>query len=320
MTDRHPWLHLNSRGLNRQALETLFWDTFNGSVMQFEWRPYEERLALDAAMTELPGLKIALGRGRAVASRTQQTIRDGNDDLVFSVNIDSSVSIVRKGEVVSVPPQGAFLASCTEPFSWAGDLGIGIRVSRQAISHLIPNIDDRVAKPIPVGHPAVRLLVQYLDRIRRHGLPAPEAARLAGPHLQDLIALAVGAPRDQAVAASRRGLSAARRMAIEQDIAGLVGREPVSAELLARRHGVSPRYVRMLFEREGTSLWTHVLDAQLDRAMAGLTDAKSAGRPISDIAYDAGFGDVSYFNRTFRRRFGMRPKDARAVALASARA
>ncbi len=32
---------------------------------------------------------------------------------------------------------------------------------------------------------------------------------------------------------------------------------------------------------------------------------------ISDIAYRVGFSDISYFNRSFRARFGCTPKAAR---------
>ena len=35
---------------------------------------------------------------------------------------------------------------------------------------------------------------------------------------------------------------------------------------------------------------------------------------ISSVAFDCGFGDVSYFNRAFRRRYGMAPSDVRAWA------
>ena len=34
-------------------------------------------------------------------------------------------------------------------------------------------------------------------------------------------------------------------------------------------------------------------------------------RRISDIAFDCGFNDLSYFNRCFRRRFGLTPTAAR---------
>jgi AraC-like DNA-binding protein len=32
---------------------------------------------------------------------------------------------------------------------------------------------------------------------------------------------------------------------------------------------------------------------------------------IAEIAYTAGFADVSHFNRVFRRRYGMAPSDVR---------
>jgi AraC-like DNA-binding protein len=39
-----------------------------------------------------------------------------------------------------------------------------------------------------------------------------------------------------------------------------------------------------------------------------------AAEPISSIAYDVGFSDLSYFNRAFRRRYDRTPRDLRAEA------
>jgi AraC-like DNA-binding protein len=43
-----------------------------------------------------------------------------------------------------------------------------------------------------------------------------------------------------------------------------------------------------------------------------LTDPRLAERTITDIASEAGFGDLSYFNRAFRRLYGETPSDTRA--------
>jgi AraC-like DNA-binding protein len=46
--------------------------------------------------------------------------------------------------------------------------------------------------------------------------------------------------------------------------------------------------------------------ARLDHAMRLLTTPTLAHHNIAAVAYAAGFGDLSYFNRTFRRRYAFR--------------
>jgi len=70
----------------------------------------------------------------------------------------------------------------------------------------------------------------------------------------------------------------------------------------------------MLFESEGTTFTEYVLAQRLAHAHRMLTDPRRAVDKISTIASDAGFNDLSYFNRTFRRRFGATPSDVRMGA------
>jgi AraC-like DNA-binding protein len=46
-----------------------------------------------------------------------------------------------------------------------------------------------------------------------------------------------------------------------------------------------------------------------------LCDSRQAHRSISEIALSSGFGDVSYFNRAFRRRYGASPSEVRTKNL-----
>jgi len=50
---------------------------------------------------------------------------------------------------------------------------------------------------------------------------------------------------------------------------------------------------------------------RLALAYRKLRSHRFSARTISSVAHDAGFGDLSYFNRTFRRRYGIAPSDAR---------
>jgi len=42
-----------------------------------------------------------------------------------------------------------------------------------------------------------------------------------------------------------------------------------------------------------------------------LTDPRWAERSIASIAFDAGFGDLSYFNKMFKRLYDATPSDVR---------
>jgi AraC-like DNA-binding protein len=93
------------------------------------------------------------------------------------------------------------------------------------------------------------------------------------------------------------------------ELAGaVVGHLALVVAALAARHGISPRYVHKLFEDDGRTYSQVVLDARLERA---LRELRSTTRTVSAIAGAVGFSDLSYFNRTFRRRYGMTPTDAR---------
>jgi len=45
-----------------------------------------------------------------------------------------------------------------------------------------------------------------------------------------------------------------------------------------------------------------------------LSDPRLADRWVGVIALDAGFGDLSYFNRDFRRTYGLTPSDVKGLA------
>jgi AraC-like DNA-binding protein len=80
------------------------------------------------------------------------------------------------------------------------------------------------------------------------------------------------------------------------------------------RHRVSPRYVQKLFDSDGTTFSEYVLSHRLVHAHRALSDPRRAAEKIATIAFAAGFGDVSYFYRAFRRRYDMLPSDLRAAA------
>ncbi|HYU13514.1 MAG TPA: helix-turn-helix transcriptional regulator [Stellaceae bacterium] len=111
-----------------------------------------------------------------------------------------------------------------------------------------------------------------------------------------------------AAESASRGYTLSRRI-----LAKPLHRPGLSLGEVAGRLGISPRSVQALFEADGTTFSRFVLEERLLRAYRLLTGRLSAGRSVTAVAFEVGFNDLSYFNRTFRRRFGLTPSEARAA-------
>jgi AraC-like DNA-binding protein len=169
-----------------------------------------------------------------------------------------------------------------------------------------------LARPLPRDLAALQLLVGYLALL--HDASAAldrDVQELAASHLRDLLALAMGATRDAAETARKRGVRAARLASIKSSIRDSVQNNALSGADIAAQHRVTPRYLQMLFEEEGTTFTEFLIEERLVNARRMLASPRSAGRKIIDIAFSCGFGDVSYFNRKFRQRFGVSPSEVR---------
>lgn len=84
----------------------------------------------------------------------------------------------------------------------------------------------------------------------------------------------------------------------------------LSPRAIAAGLGMSLRYLHLLFEA-GDSVGATILARRLDRCRSALHDPTER-RTISEIAFAWGFNDAAHFSRTFKARFGMSPRDARA--------
>lgn len=131
--------------------------------------------------------------------------------------------------------------------------------------------------------------------------PLDTEERLAGFVAATLRALSGAAPSPQRVSArdARRVSRAIRH--IEAHSA-----EPVDLDRLASVAATSKFHFLRIFRRAvGLTPYQFLLTVRLRRAALGLLTSCD---PVSAIAYEAGFGDLSTFNAAFRDRFGAPPR------------
>lgn len=293
-------------------------ETFGRSVVGLDLQPHQDYpVEWAATMHQFKALSVGSMRSSPIAShRTRPLLADGNEDLLLSVNLSGVCLASQAGRECRLDAGAAALMSCAE----VGVLDrprptryLTLFMPRRSLHGITTvNPEDALARPIPADNEALRLLVDYVETgLGKQPIAAPQIRQLFATHVHDLVALAVGATRDMSDVAHQRGLPAARLSAIKGDIVAGLGSERLDVAGIARARGVTPRYVQMLFESEGTTFTQYVLDQRLTRARRMLAEPRFDHWTISAIAFEVGFGNLSYFNRVFRRQFGMTPSDLR---------
>ena len=269
----------------------------------------------DFTMQALPGLMLMSGRRHG--SRTHRSTADGTDDLGLRVNLGGPYFMSQCGREIVLEEGEATLVSLSDLGTFVhrppGDV-LTLRFPRTQLAALVTGAEDCLLRRIPRETQALRLLRRYVDIASdEQRIASRDLQRLIVAHILDLMAVAIGATRDAAETAQGRGLRAARLHAIKQDIARNLDQPDLSVAALAVRHGCTPRFVQRLFETEGTTFTEYVLGQRLARAHERLSDPRRTAEKIATVAYDAGFTDLSYFNRTFRQRYGDTPSAIRAA-------
>lgn len=102
---------------------------------------------------------------------------------------------------------------------------------------------------------------------------------------------------------------------ITRELFDYIGRELSNPELsptsAADHLGISVRYVHKLMAISGTTFSTHVMNQRLGKIMCDLYSVPKSSQSIAKIAFRWGFNDLSTFNRLFKRKFGVTPKQFR---------
>ena len=310
-------LRLSANGLPERERPLLLREFFERLGVRYDAEPVScgDPIEIDLTLQGLPGLQILSGRMQGARYRRTRQGSDPTDDVCLMVNPRGSLLIAQRGREIMLDGGDATIVSLTERLDATHRPPGSFLVLRFPKSQLAPRLagaHDTFLRRIPRGTPALGLLTDYVSIARQdHTLGNQSLQSLIVSHLYDLTAVAVGATRDAAEMAQGRGLRAARLHAIKQDIAKNIDQPGLSVTALAVRHGCTPRFIQRLFESEGTSLTDYLLAQRLERAHRLLTDPRRSDEKISTIALDAGFGDVSYFNRVFRQRYGDTPSGVR---------
>jgi len=292
-------------------------EEFARNISRIEATTFDrENFSMSTRALCLPNLLIAENSGAHCSlMRTRALLKDGNDSFHLTICIAGGCEFRFEDGVAALKPGKATLFTSNKLGGCVVDSTVSslhVRISREVAKAISPAIENNYLRILSASEPALHIFISYLKTLLSNGanLSMPMLA-LADAQLREILAHLLDPASDLARAAPYGGVKAARLRTILQDIEHNLTDPDLSAMSVGERLGVSGRYVQQLLEGAGLSFSVYVCELRLERARRLLGDAGHDHLRITDICAMAGFCDLSYFNRCYKARFGLTPRDTR---------
>jgi AraC family transcriptional regulator, positive regulator of tynA and feaB len=267
--------------------------------------------------TEAPPVRVS----RVIATRhrilrLRSHIAQSKDDLCF-INLQlEGVGRYRQRDHEQINGPGDLaIVDTTEPFEIvnAHDFKVFcIAVPQQLLPAGFCERPRLTLSATEAGRALSRTIAGYAE-LCLSSQTASDIASLVGRHIVELIS---HAPEILAEASSERVDAPVLLMMMMDHIDRHSADSDLSAVTLARKFHCSERYVHKLFAGTGRSVGEHVNDKRIAACTRDLLD-NPRNRKVAEIAFTAGFRDISHFNRLFKRTNGTAPRDFRRAMAAS---
>jgi AraC-like DNA-binding protein len=262
----------------------------------------------------LHSIAIATPRGSSARfARTRDLLDDGCDDLVLISATRGKVHVTQGSKAIDLTAGQMCLTEMN--IVGAADLNqtggfTTTRFPRRLLLQIAPSAETQLARPL--GHD--RTLSGMIERYS--ALCSQVAGKLdllgqktAAQHLTDLVGQFVGTGAEQNNLIEQRGFLAARLEFMKADALRNLDKSSLTIETVARANGLSARQAQRMFAVAGTTFTEFVLEQRLLLSRQLLLRDQAHRRKVSDVAFTVGFNDLSYFHRSFKRRFGVTPSD-----------
>jgi AraC family transcriptional activator of tynA and feaB len=246
----------------------------------------------------------------------QHTARFPEDNYLISLQRRGQSRITQDGDPFPLDPGEIAVVDGQRPFR----IGFPAPVSRiiaviprKTLDTRAPWLRDKPLRKIAAGSLYSDLTRRHLLQLAsRHPSLEESEASLLTENLCNLLALA--SARDLPVNALRPEVQIEALLAFcWQNLSD----PELSPRNVAMRFGISVRTLHLRFERVGETFGRWLLDNRLEACGKALRDPHQRDAGISEIAYRWGFNDLSHFNKAFRARFDMTPREWRNSAFRS---
>jgi AraC family transcriptional regulator, positive regulator of tynA and feaB len=313
-TERHQDLS-NEEGSNFRAMGFDEWLSLLRSFIKLDLHVEKEdrrTFAGNGRVLNVHGLP-AFDAMAANISRIERTARDvrldGYDHYALAMPLAGATAVSQNGRVSELALHDLVLVDSTRPLDYFPHRHLRLLFFRLPRRMVVSNLGYEPQGGLSSGGTlAGRLILQLAAEIAEGEYPSSPHSNT---HMQLAICDLLGALFARPDGDRQSGSRHAERLFAR--ICGVVKDGFVDPDLtpsaVAATAGISLRYLQKLFTPRGTTCGQFIHAMRLDHAARLLRRRAVCGkkRPISDIAFEAGFRDYKFFSSKFRQRFGCGP-------------
>ena len=251
-----------------------------------------------------------------VVLRLRSHIARSIGDVYFvNLQLDGVGRYTQRGHEQICGPGDLAIVDTTEPFEIANCRNFSLfcfAVPRQLLPGALAERPRLRLSATEAGRALSRTLSGHAELCLRSE-PNSGISAFGAQHVVDLISHAPGILEGRSP--ERAGLSVLLSMMLDH-IDRHVDDPELCAATLAQKFHCSQRYVHKLFSTTGRSVGEHVNGQRILVCTRNLLDHAHRRATIAEVAFNAGFRDISYFNRLFKRSTGVAPREfRRAISL-----
>lgn len=276
-------------------------------------------LQIHARIRSLDGFAIARGVSTAVKGRIWREAAgiasDGRDSFCLFMPLRGGFEVSQFERTQDVEQGSCVLASAAEP----GNMGASKGGESDVLSFLMPRefVDQRVAsgesfcaRPYEAGEGLRRLVFETLQAFEKSSWTLPDDDfQNSGRIVADLALLALGGCVD--LLSGERSVRAGNLGRVKRIIRRRLSEPDLTLADIAREAGLSLAYLHKLFRDEGRTLWEYLKGERLRLARQLLESSSLPGMTITAVCLECGFSNASHFSTSFKRAFGVSPRDVR---------
>ena len=253
---------------------------------------------------------------QSVKRQNQHIAHVGKDCYYAGIEHMGHVNILQAGSTLPLRPGLGAIYYANQPYELQVPVTsrqFWIELPRAAFDSRFPSARPPLLAHFDLSRGLGRIAFEFCSVLAAEGPGlGPETKAKLGEQFMDILAMAIGEePGRQA--AAETSVQRARLRSVRAYIEAHLSDPNLSLAAIARKNGISLRYLHQLFRQTDVSASEWLRLRRLQRCRELLSSPSHATQSITEIAYSMGFSSSSHFSNLFRAEFGLRPSDVRGA-------